>query len=67
MLSSRNVTAGYVEPAHINDFQFDNQRKTFTSYGKIVRKFNFVLMSYCRVCRPENLLPDGIFVYKVFP
>lgn len=33
MLSSRNVTAGYVEPAHISDFQFDNQRKTFTSYG----------------------------------
>ncbi|CAG5126344.1 unnamed protein product [Candidula unifasciata] len=29
----RNSLAGFVEPAHFNDFQFDTQRKTFTSYG----------------------------------
>ncbi|XP_050392096.2 pre-mRNA-processing factor 17 [Patella vulgata] len=31
--SVRNTLTGYVEPAHINNFHFDNQRKTFTSYG----------------------------------
>ena len=25
---------GFVEEAHISDFQFDNQRKTFHSYGE---------------------------------
>ena len=30
----RNTLAGYVEPAHISDFAFDTQRKTFASYGK---------------------------------
>uniref|UniRef100_A0A2C9K688 Pre-mRNA-processing factor 17 n=1 Tax=Biomphalaria glabrata TaxID=6526 RepID=A0A2C9K688_BIOGL len=29
----RNNLAGFAEPAHFSDFQFDNQRKTFTSYG----------------------------------
>ncbi|KAH9518468.1 pre-mRNA-processing factor 17 [Bulinus truncatus] len=29
----RNTLAGFAEPAHFSDFQFDNQRKTFTSYG----------------------------------
>ncbi|XP_059157452.1 LOW QUALITY PROTEIN: pre-mRNA-processing factor 17-like [Physella acuta] len=29
----KNTLCGFVEPAHVNSFQFDNQRKTFTSYG----------------------------------
>ncbi|XP_063403080.1 pre-mRNA-processing factor 17-like isoform X1 [Mytilus trossulus] len=33
MLAPRNMMSGFAEPAHISDFQFDNQRKTFTSYG----------------------------------
>jgi hypothetical protein len=28
------MNAGYVEEAHMSDFTFENQRKTFTSYGK---------------------------------
>ena len=32
-LAKANTLTGYVEKAHINDFQFDNQRKTFHSYG----------------------------------
>ncbi|XP_045765768.1 pre-mRNA-processing factor 17 [Maniola jurtina] len=33
MKASRNMLAGYVEKAHISEFQFENQRRTFTSYG----------------------------------
>ncbi|CAH0381771.1 unnamed protein product [Bemisia tabaci] len=29
----KNMLSGYVEQAHISDFQFENQRRTFTSYG----------------------------------
>ncbi|KAL5011018.1 hypothetical protein ScPMuIL_013323 [Solemya velum] len=29
----RNMLTGYVEPAHLDNFQFENQRRTFTSYG----------------------------------
>ena len=31
----RNTLAGYVEPAHLSEFQFEAQRKTFVSFGKI--------------------------------
>jgi pre-mRNA-processing factor 17 len=27
------MLAGFVEQTHINDFQFENQRRTFNSYG----------------------------------
>lgn len=30
----KNTLAGYVEKAHFSDFQFENQRRTFTSYGE---------------------------------
>ena len=30
---SFSFIVGFVEEAHISDFQFDNQRKTFQSYG----------------------------------
>ncbi|KAG6450146.1 hypothetical protein O3G_MSEX006422 [Manduca sexta] len=33
MKANRNMLSGYVEKAHISDFQFENQRRTFTSYG----------------------------------
>ena len=29
----KNTLSGYVEPAHVNDFQFETQRRTFQSYG----------------------------------
>ncbi|XP_060521897.1 pre-mRNA-processing factor 17 [Cylas formicarius] len=29
----RNMLSGYVEPAHLSDFQFENQRRTFASFG----------------------------------
>ncbi|XP_068222811.1 pre-mRNA-processing factor 17 isoform X1 [Palaemon carinicauda] len=32
----RNTLAGYVEPAHFNAFEFESQRRTFTSYGYAV-------------------------------
>ncbi|CAH0605696.1 unnamed protein product [Chrysodeixis includens] len=36
MKANRNMLSGYVEKAHISDFQFENQRRTFTSYGHAV-------------------------------
>ncbi|KRZ35659.1 Pre-mRNA-processing factor 17 [Trichinella pseudospiralis] len=29
----RNTLTGFVEPAHISDFNFENERRTFESYG----------------------------------
>lgn len=29
----RNMLSGHVEPAHVSEFQFENQRRTFTSFG----------------------------------
>ncbi|PNF34865.1 Pre-mRNA-processing factor 17 [Cryptotermes secundus] len=29
----KNMLSGFVEQTHINDFQFENQRRTFNSYG----------------------------------
>ena len=34
-LAQKNMLAGYVEPSHFNDFQFENQRRTFHSYGEL--------------------------------
>lgn len=31
--ATKNTTTGFVEPAHISAFQFENQRRTFHSYG----------------------------------
>ncbi|ESO00118.1 hypothetical protein HELRODRAFT_176430 [Helobdella robusta] len=33
MKAHRNRLTGFVEECHVNDFQFENQRRTFTSYG----------------------------------
>ncbi|KAK3742092.1 hypothetical protein QZH41_017545, partial [Actinostola sp. cb2023] len=32
-LAPKNMLTGYVEHAHVSDFTFENQRKTFTSFG----------------------------------
>ncbi|CAG0898940.1 unnamed protein product [Darwinula stevensoni] len=32
----KNTLSGFVEPAHLNEFQFENQRRTFQSYGYAV-------------------------------
>ncbi|XP_041462676.1 pre-mRNA-processing factor 17-like [Lytechinus variegatus] len=31
--AAKNTLSGYVEPAHLNPFHFENQRRTFSSYG----------------------------------
>ncbi|XP_060063227.1 pre-mRNA-processing factor 17-like [Ylistrum balloti] len=36
MLAKKNMISGYAENAHFNQFQFENQRRTFTSYGYAV-------------------------------
>uniref|UniRef100_A0A3Q3Q595 Pre-mRNA-processing factor 17 n=1 Tax=Monopterus albus TaxID=43700 RepID=A0A3Q3Q595_MONAL len=33
MAAPRNMLSGYVEPAHVNDFMFEQQRRTFSTYG----------------------------------
>uniref|UniRef100_A0AAX7SPK7 Pre-mRNA-processing factor 17 n=1 Tax=Astatotilapia calliptera TaxID=8154 RepID=A0AAX7SPK7_ASTCA len=33
MAAPRNMLSGYAEPAHVNDFMFEQQRRTFSSYG----------------------------------
>ncbi|XP_048386478.1 pre-mRNA-processing factor 17 [Stegostoma tigrinum] len=33
MAAPRNMLSGYTEPAHINDFMFEQQRRTFHTYG----------------------------------
>lgn len=40
----KNMLSGYVEKAHISEFQFENQRRTFTSYGKI--QFHHILQHF---------------------
>lgn len=31
----KNMLSGYVEKAHVSEFLFENQRRTFASYGKL--------------------------------
>lgn len=33
--AKKNMLAGFVEQAHISEFQFENQRRTFSSYGEL--------------------------------
>ncbi|CAM2111889.1 pre-mRNA-processing factor 17 [Caretta caretta] len=33
MAAPRNMLSGYAEPTHINDFMFEQQRRTFATYG----------------------------------
>ena len=40
--AKRNTLAGYVEPAHLSEFQFEAQRKTFASFGKFSLELQFV-------------------------
>ncbi|TNN68606.1 Pre-mRNA-processing factor 17 [Liparis tanakae] len=36
MAAPRNMLSGYAEPAHLNDFMFEQQRRTFHTYGLTV-------------------------------
>lgn len=33
--AQKNTLSGFVEKAHISEFQFENQRRTFSSYGEL--------------------------------
>ncbi|KAJ8355685.1 hypothetical protein SKAU_G00184790 [Synaphobranchus kaupii] len=33
MAAPRNMLSGFAEPAHVNDFMFEQQRRTFSTYG----------------------------------
>uniref|UniRef100_A0AAY5F5Y1 Pre-mRNA-processing factor 17 n=1 Tax=Electrophorus electricus TaxID=8005 RepID=A0AAY5F5Y1_ELEEL len=37
----RNMLSGYAEPAHVNDFMFEQQRRTFSTFGKGHAYFTF--------------------------
>lgn len=52
MAAPRNMLSGYAEPAHINDFMFEQQRRTFATYGKVIRLTvsNLILLEGMRVC-----------------
>ena len=46
-LAKKNMATGFVEPAHIDHFQFENQRRTFHSYGtKLQLKFDRLLTTF---------------------
>ena len=55
MAAPRNMLSGYAEPAHINDFMFEQQRRTFATYGKVIREFklNLIRNDMC-VCVCNN-------------
>lgn len=38
--ATRNILSGYVEAAHLNEFEFENQRRTFTSFGMVY--YNYI-------------------------
>ena len=52
--AKKNMLAGYVEPAHFNAFQFENQRRTFTSYGKLKASTNLKTGTE-GVCKTESV------------
>lgn len=36
MAAPRNMLSGYAEPAHLNDFMFEQQRRTFSTFGNLI-------------------------------
>ncbi len=34
MAAPRNMLSGFAEPAHVNDFMFEQQRRTFSTFGE---------------------------------
>jgi hypothetical protein len=54
----KNILSGFVEKAHISDFQFETQMRTFHTYGMFflaLKTFISVLMdSICRICIGSN-------------
>lgn len=35
MRAVKNTITGFAEPSHVDKFQFETQRRTFHSYGKV--------------------------------
>ncbi len=60
--AKKNMLAGYVEPAHFNAFQFENQRRTFTSYGKHCA----CLIKNIYHFNPVNWQKESIFILQIF-
>ena len=61
-LAKANTLTGYVEPTHINDFQFENQRRTFHSFGYAEDPSIDSMRSYvtnCQMVCPLFVLPDS--------
>ncbi|CAH0703066.1 unnamed protein product [Spodoptera exigua] len=67
MKANRNILSGYVEKAHISDFQFENQRRTFTSYGHAVdpstdsEATGDAIVVSAMIAPPEEALGKSVF------
>ena len=55
-LAKANTLTGYVEPTHINDFQFENQRRTFHSFGYAEDPSIDAMRSYVTNCQKVGFL-----------
>ena len=44
--ATKNMLTGYVEQSNVSNFQFETQRRTFHSYGKILLDIRFVITSF---------------------
>lgn len=64
--AERNMLSGYVEPAHMDAFQFENQRRTFTSYGMQILFLVSVFFYTSLLCAEMSVLFFNIVCYKVF-
>ena len=42
----KNMLSGFVEQAYISDFQFENQRRTFNSFGM----YYFIVRRLAKLC-----------------
>jgi len=46
--AKKNTLTGFVEPSHISHFQFETQRRTFTSYGVyMLLRFSVMCLMIC--------------------
>ena len=41
--ATKNMLSGYIEPSHINAFEFENQRRTFHKFGKCLSHASHVI------------------------
>lgn len=51
--AKKNMLSGFVEQAHISEFQFENQRRTFSSYGMLKLKSHqmMYILSYVKILK----------------